>query len=401
MPLFYYKVAREDGSVLTKEVEADSEDLLRRQLEESGYLVLQLRKRKAIGLGLSGLRRKQTSEEFLVFNQELLVLIRAGLPIVQCLDILMERTPNESYKTALTDVKNEIKGGKAMSDAMAGHLEYFSELYCNSLRAGERTGNLPEVIERFISYQKRLLAVKRQLLNALTYPVFLIFATTAVLVVLLTYVVPSFSEIYAGFQAQLPLPTVILINTTRFIREYLLIFIVVMALLVFLFRYWIHTEKGRNAVDGYILNLPLVGKLVRGYFISTMTRTLATILAGGIPMLQALDMVARSITNKVISSNLRYALERVRGGMSLAGALDETGMMPEMSIRMIEVGEATGSLEVMLNDISNFYEEEVNLRLQRLTNLIEPVIMLCMGVVVGGIVIVMYMPIFELAGTVK
>jgi type IV pilus assembly protein PilC len=213
--------------------------------------------------------------------------------------------------------------------------------------------------------------------------------------------VPSFSEIYSDFKTELPLPTIILMNTTRFIRSYILVFMAGGLGLFLAFRAWYKTDKGRRTVDGYILRLPLIGSLVNGYIISTMTRTLSTILAGGIPMLQALEMVARSVTNREVSHNLRYVQERVREGISLAGALDETKIMPGMTIRMIEVGEATGALETMLDDISTFYEEEVNVRVQRLTNLIEPVIMLTMGVVVGSIVIIMYLPIFELAGTVK
>jgi len=403
MSVYFYRVGREDGSVLTKEVEAESEDVLRRELEEGGYLVLELTKRRAFGLDLfrRGIGKKLSGEEFLVFNQELLVLIKAGLPIVQSLDLLAERAGNPAFKEALSDVRTGIKGGKALSEAMAMNAGFFPELYCNSLRSGERTGSLAEVLERFIMYQKRLLAAKRQLKSAITYPVFLFGVTTALVIFLLIYVVPSFTEIYKDFNSQLPLPTVILINSTRFIRQYLLIVVALVAGLVFFFRAWYRTDKGRRAVDGYMLRLPLVGDLISGYFISTMSRTLSTVLAGGIPMLQSLEMVAKSVTNRVLSGNLLDVQERVREGMSLAAALEETKMMPPMTIRMIEVGEATGALETMLDDISAFYEDDVNQRMQRITTLIEPVIMLTMGIVVGGIVLVMYMPIFEIAGTVK
>lgn len=403
MAVYYYKVAREDGSILAKETEADSEDALRRELEDGGYLVLQLKKSQAFGFGIpfSGGRRKQKSEDFLVFNQELLVLIRAGLPIVQSLDILMERTPNEVFKDALADVKSEVRGGKALSDSMSRHLRFFPELYCNSLRSGERTGSLAEVLERYIKYQKRMLAVKRKLKTALTYPLFLIGVTTALMIFLLTYVVPSFSEIYVDFKADLPMPTMVLMHSTRLIRSYMPLFVVLVVLSVMAFRAWYKTPKGREAVDGYLLRIPMAGGLIKGYFISTMSRTLATILAGGIPMLQALEMVSRSVTNQVLAGKLRFVQERVREGISLAHALEETEVMPPMTIRMIEVGEATGALETMLDDISVFYEDEVDVRLQRFTTLVEPVIMLFMGIMVGGIVLIMYLPIFELAGTVK
>lgn len=403
MPIFTYKVGREDGSILVKEVEAENGEMLRRELEESGYLVLQLKRRHAfsLGAGLTGVARKQTSEDFLIFNQELMVLLKAGLPIVQSLDILIERTPNAFFKEALSDVKTEVRGGKALSDAMGKHPRFFPELYTNSLRAGERTGNLSEVLERFIAYLKQMITVKRHIISAVTYPIFLIGFTVILMAVLLTYVVPSFSEIYSDFKAELPLPTIILMNFTRFLRSYVLVFAGALILAVYGFRVWYRNPKGRRAVDANLLKVPLLGSVIQGYVISTMTRTLATILAGGIPMLQALEMVAKSVTNREVSQSLEYTQERVREGMSLAGALEETGIMPPMTIRMIEVGEATGALETMLNNISSFYEEEVTVKVQRLTNLIEPVIMLGLGLVVGSIVIIMYLPIFELAGTVK
>ena len=404
MPVYYYRVGKEDGSILTQEATAESEEVLRRELEDGGYLVLQLKKRRAIGFGLiaKGIgRKKQSGEEFLVFCQELLVLIKAGLPIVQSLDTLMERTVDQAFKETLSDVRSGIRGGKALSDAMSRHPDYFSELFCNSLRSGERTGALTAVLERYITYLKKLLTAKRQLTNAVTYPLFLLFFTMTVVVFLITYVVPSFTDIYKDFQASLPLPTLILINATRFIREYLFLFAGGAVAAALSLRAWYRTERGRMAVDGLLLRLPLLGKLIRGYFITTMSRTLSTILAGGIPMLQALDMVSRSVTNRVLSSKLLYVQERVRQGVSLADAVSEAGIMPAMTIRMIEVGEATGALETMLDDTSAFYEDEVNMRLQKIITLIEPAIMIFMGAFVAAIVIMMYLPIFEMAGAVK
>jgi len=403
MPLFYYKVGKEDGSIIENEVEAENADALRSELEDAGYLVLVLKKRQALGfdLAVSGFAKKLASEDFLIFNQELLVLIRAGLPIVQSIDLLTERTPSEAFKRALLDVRKEVLGGRALSEAMMVHTEFFPELYCNSLRSGERTGEVAEVISRYIKYLKRVLEVKRKLKGALTYPVFLIGVTFAIVLLLFTYVVPTFSEIYVDFNAELPRPTVILMNSTRFIKSYFPFFAVGFVALLIGFRMWYRTGRGRAAADTYILKLPYVGGLVRGYYISAVSRTLATVLAGGIPMLEALEMVARSVTNRDLSTRLIKVQSRVREGMSLFLALEESRIMTPMTIRMVEVGEATGSLETMLDDISVFYEDEVNLKLQRLTTLVEPVIMLLMGIVVGTVVLVMYLPIFELAGTVK
>jgi len=401
MPVFVYKAGREDGSVFIKEADADSPEALRRELEDSGYLVLQLKRRHALGLrALSGLKKLKT-EDFLVFNQELLVLIKAGLPIVQSLDILAERTSHTAFKDALVDVKTEVRGGKSLSDAMSRHPGFFPELFCNSLRAGERTGALAEVLERFIIYQKRLLDVKRKMVSALTYPTFIVGFTILLLIFLLTYVVPAFTQTYADSQASLPLPTLMLMNFTHILRKFFVLFVALVLGAVYAFRAWYRTDNGRLTVDKYLLKVPLIGGALKGYIISTMTRTLSTILAGGIPMLQALEMVSRSITNREVSNKLKYVQERVREGISLAGSFEETKIMPTMTIRMIEVGEATGALEAMLDDISNFYEDKVNVRLQRITSLIEPIIIATLGLVVGSIVIIMYLPIFEMAGTIK
>ena len=401
MPVFVYKAGREDGSVFIKEADADSPEALRRELEESGYLVLQLKRRHALGLGAFSGRKKLKTEDFLVFNQELLVLIKAGLPIVQSLDILAERTSHTAFKDALVDVKTEVRGGKSLSDAMSRHPGFFPELFCNSLRAGERTGALADVLERFIIYQKRLLDVKRKMVSALTYPTFIVGFTILLLIFLLTYVVPAFTQTYADSQATLPLPTLMLMNFTHILRKFFLLFVALAVGTVYAFRAWYRSDNGRLTVDKYLLRAPLIGGALKGYIISTMTRTLSTILAGGIPMLQALEMVSRSITNREVSNKLKYVQERVREGISLAGSFEETKIMPTMTIRMIEVGEATGALEAMLDDISNFYEDKVNVRLQRITSLLEPIIIATLGLVVGSIVIIMYLPIFEMAGTIK
>jgi type IV pilus assembly protein PilC len=401
MPVFVYKAGREDGSVFIKEADADSPEALRRELEESGYLVLQLKKRHALGLTALTGRKKLKTEDFLVFNQELLVLIKAGLPIVQSLDILAERTSHTAFKDALVDVKTEVRGGKSLSDAMSRHPGFFPELFCNSLRAGERTGALADVLERFIIYQKRLLDVKRKMVSALTYPTFIVGFTVLLLIFLLTYVVPAFTQTYADSQASLPLPTLMLMNFTHILKKFFLLFFALAVGSVYAFRAWYRTDNGRLAVDKYLLKVPLIGSALKGYIISTMTRTLSTILSGGIPMLQALEMVSRSITNREVSNKMKYVQERVREGISLAGSFEETKIMPTMTIRMIEVGEATGALEAMLDDISNFYEDRVNVRLQRLTSLIEPIIIATLGLIVGSIVIIMYLPIFEMAGTIK
>lgn len=402
MPLFRYKGARSDGTVVEDRVEGESEMAVRVQLEGRGLLLFSLEgprsKTKRIGIGWKGGRL--SLREFLVFNQEFLALVKAGLPILKTIDLLAERAAHPGFQAALHGVRKEIRGGASISEAMARYPDHFTDLYRASIRSGEQTGNLVQVLQRYIAYLKLVIGVREKVVKALAYPMFLIVVGVAVVAFLLIYVMPTFSEIYGQTNAQLPMATRMLLAAVEHFRQWapwLLVGTVGLGLAIY---QWIRTEAGREQANGLSLRLPIVGDVLLKSEIIRLARTLATVLAGGIPLINALQVTGGAITNRVISKALARATDRVRDGMGLAVSLKQEGFLPQMTLEMIEVGETTGSLETMLQDIAEFHEGELDLRLSQLTTWIEPVLLLVMGFLVGGIVIVMYLPVFQIAGTV-
>jgi len=402
MPEFRYKAARPDGTVLEDRVDGESEAAVRTLLEQQGLLIFALE-----GAGTrTGLPLKWWPggrlplREFLVFNQELLALVKAGLPVLRIFDLLAERALRPRFKACLQEVRNDIRGGASISDAMAGHPNVFSELYRASLRSGELTGNVVEVLQRYIAYLKLVIGVREKVIKALAYPAFLIVVGAAVVLFLLLYVMPTFAEIYGRGKATLPLPTRMLLMVVEHGRLWLPWMAAGTVGGTALLYQWARTPRGRAQLDYVSLRLPLIGDVLRKSYIVRLTRTLATVLASGIPLLHALQITSSAITNREISQALVRATGRVREGASLAASLKQEGFMPPMTLEMIDVGETTGSLEPMLLEVAEFHEGELDLRLSQLTTWIEPVLLLVMGILVGGIVIIMYLPVFQLAGAI-
>jgi type IV pilus assembly protein PilC len=396
MPLFIFKAAREDGSTFSSEAMASDAAELRRDLENRGYLVLSLNK-KTVRLRRGGFNVK----EFLLFNQEFVTLFKAGLPILQSLEILQRRTENPRFRTTLEAIISDIRGGTALSDAMAKHTSYFPPLYTSTVRAGEKSGALTDVLNRFIAYQKKMIAIVSKLKMALAYPAFLVVALVAVLTLFFLYVIPNFTQMYSDQAGKLPALTTMLISFTAVITR-AAPFIAVGIIAAFLgFSAWRKTNAGRTVIDGTVLRIPLLRSLLIQYLMAQLTRTLATVIRGGIPLVQALDTTAGVINNKIIADRLRKTRELVTEGVSLANAFERTRLAPDMTVRMIEVGESSGDLPQMLEDVADFYDQEVENRLTTLTTLIEPVLMLCMGLVMAVIVIALYLPIFEMGARIK
>lgn len=403
MPQFAYRIAKADGTILEDRTEAEDEVTLREHLEGKGYLVFSIQ--RASGFSLPQIRfdfkSALTPREFLVFNQEFLALIKAGLPIIRVLDILVDRAELSSFREALQGVRQEIKGGSSIADAMSKYPRQFPELYVSSLRAGERSGNLAEIIERYNQYQKRMIAVWKKVRAALNYPIFLLVVSIAIVTFLLVYVMPTFSEIYREADAQIPAPTRILLHLVQLLRADLLWIILTLGAGAILLRVWSRTASGRASLQRFFLRLPLVGAIMLKSYLIQITRTLSAILSGGIPMVNALEMVADAITNQAISVKVREVRERVKEGMSLARAFERTGFMPRLTIEMVGVGEATGALEQLLTEAAEFHEEELDILLGRVTTWVEPLLLLFMGTIVATIVVIMYLPVFNLAGTIR
>jgi len=401
MPVFTCKIGASDGKILVKEFDAVNAGLLRQSLEEQGYVVFELKKKPFQFLLESGVGRKKIgNKELLLFNQELLVLLKAGLPIIQALDTILE-SGGGKLNEILSAIREDVKGGMGLSAAFEKYPRVFPHLYIASIRAGERTGDLPQTIRRYIAFLKRTEGFRGKIIAALFYPAILITVAAVAITLLLVYVVPTFSTIYSDSGAALPLPTQMLINFTTFLRQYLLLFIGAAFVGVAVFKRWRDTEGGRYTVDGLKVRTPLIGTITVRYALAGFTRTLATVLGSGIPIVEALRMSVGTLNNKVLERALLIAVHRVEEGSRLSSALEGMKLMPPLALRMLTVGETTGSLEEMLSDISDYFEDEIERNLQVLTTAIEPAIMVVMGVVIGTIIVTMYLPIFKIASTVS
>ena len=400
MSTYRCKIGTSDGRVLEKEFEAENREALQESLEAQGFFVFKIHKAslqwfsKGVGGGsLSGRR-------FLTLNQEMQVLIRSGLPILQVLDTLVDRMEAGGLLNTLQDIRTDVKGGSSLSDAFGRFPKMFPQLYVASLRAGEQSGDLPITLNRYIEYQKRVEAIRAKVRSATFYPALLAVAVTVVLGFLMLYVIPSFTQVYADAGMQLPLMTRIVITLADGLVAWLPVWAPALLLSLFLLRTYARTEGGAFMVDRIKLRLPFFGVLLQEYALSTFCRTFSITLASGIPVVQAMQMSRGTLNNRVQEKQLANAVKRIEEGARISEALEQTGNFPIIALRMIGVGESSGSLVDMLADVSDYYEDEVERRLDRLTTMVEPLMMMTMGLLIGGIVVAMYIPIFQMAGTV-
>ena len=402
MAVFAYRVARPDGSTLDGHVEGEDESLVRAKLESQGLLVFKLH-RRGMGAATSGKSwswGRLPLGEFLVFNQELFALVKSGLPVLRVWDLLIDRTGHAGFQQALRDVREAIRGGSSASDALAKHPSYFPELYIATVKAGEQSGYLPEVLQLYITYLKLMMGLRQKMVKALSYPLFLVLIGLAVIGFLLTYVMPTFVSVYGESAKTLPWATQTLLDLVKNAESQLLPFVVLLVGLVLGIRAYYATPAGHLAIDRLTLRFPLFGPIAIKHNTVQLTRTLGTILAGGTPLVDALQSARGAISNRWISQAMGGAVNEIREGATLAAALDRPAVLPKLAIEMLSVGEETGSLDAMLRDVAEFYEADLDTRLTQLTTWIEPALLLVMGVLVGGIVIVMYLPVFQMAGTV-
>ena len=395
---FRCRLATPGGEVVEGTYVADSEARLRRELEEKGLFVLSLQRRGALpGLRLGTSRHaKVKRQEFLVFNQELATLLKAGMPLVQSLDILRQRVQNPTFKAVLDGIHENVKSGTALSDAFAEHGDLFPPVYAASLMAGERSGNLDAVIRRYVAYEKIIGAVKSRTISALIYPAVLVCLMAVLIGIIVLKVVPAFTEFYSTFDAELPLSTRIMMGFSALVVDNLWLVLGVVVGGILLFRTWVHQPSQRARFHQVVLHLPWAGPTVRKFATSQLARTLATLLGGGIPLVNALDIAARSMNNRHLAKELDVVAHRVREGESFAHALLARGMFPDVAVKMVEVGEQTGALQEMLNSLADFYDEEIETEVARFITLIEPALLVVMGIVIAVVVLALYMPLFEL-----
>lgn len=401
MPLYTCKIGSADGKIIEKEFEAVSADILRQNLTSQGFFVFSVSSKPLQFLWKKGASRKKIDTKALItFNQELLVLIKAGLPIMHALDAILERIDKGRLAEVLEIIRDDIKGGSSLSDAFERHPSAFSHLYIASIRAGERTGDLPQTIKRYITFLKKTEGFRKKVITALFYPAILLSVAFVAITLLLVYVVPTFSQVYADAGSRLPTPTLVLITFTSVLKKFFPLLVAAVFFGVYLFKRWINTESGRTAVDGFVLKIPVLGDVFAKYSIVSFTRTLATIIESGIPIVESLKMSVGTLNNKILEKRLTAAIRRVEEGVSLSVAIEGAKLMPTIALRMLSAGESSGSLEEMLEGISDYFEEELDQRLHLLSTAIEPAIMVIMGVVIGAIIVTMYLPIFKIAGTV-
>ena len=396
---FRCRLGTSGGQVIEGVYVAPSEAHLRRELEDKGLHVLSLVPRggmKGITIG----RRKIPRDEFLIFNQELATLLKAGMPLVQSLDILRQRLSNPMFKAVLDDVHEKVRGGAALSDAFAAHTELVPGVYTASLVAGERSGSLDAVLRRFVTYSKVIDTVRKRTLSAMLYPAILTALAVVLVGIIVVKVVPAFSEFYAGFGQELPLVTRVIIAVSDVVRGNLLLLAVLLGGGAVAFSTWVKRPGQRAQFDRWVLRLPVVGAIAHKFATSQIARTLAALVGGGIPLVNALDTAATSTGNRYMGEELRIVAGRVREGRSFAATLLERQVMPDVAIKMIEVGESTGALQEMLTSLADFYDEDVETEVGRFVTLVEPVMLVFMGVVIAGVVLALYMPLFELSSVV-
>lgn len=343
---------------------------------------------------------KVTGKDIVVFTRQLSTMIDAGLPLVQCLDILANQQDNATFKKCLREIQRDVEAGTTFADSMRKHPKIFDNLYSNMIEAGETGGILDTILQRLAIFMEKAMALKKKIKGAMTYPTICLAISILILAVILIFVIPVFEEMFTSFGSALPVPTQIVINMSNFAKSNFIFIILGAAVIAFIFKKIYSTEKGRIAIDRALLRAPVVGILIRKVAVAKFTRTLSTMLQSGVPILEALQVVAKTAGNKVIELAVFRVSDAIAEGRPIAEPLAETGVFPNMVVQMINVGESVGALDTMLEKIADFYDEEVDQTVENLTAMIEPFMMVFLGGMIGGLVVAMYLPIFKIASVV-
>jgi type IV pilus assembly protein PilC len=401
MPEFIVRVGTPDGHIVERQVHAMSVAAAQEEFRRQGMQVFAA-KRGAMKLRDLLPRGKKviSTERFLLFNQELLALVKAGLPILQSFDIMLERQKDVRFREVLADIRDKVKSGVSLSDAFASYGDAFPPIYSTSLRAGERSGDLEGVLKRFLRYQKIIVNLRKRVIGALIYPTVLIILSASMVFIMLTKVIPKFAEFYTGFGAELPWFTTFMIKVATTLNRYLVFVVIGLVAGIIFFRRWTAT-KGRLLWDRFKLHVPLVGGILHRFAIMQFTQSLGTLLSGGTPMVPSIEIASQSVTNADFSRKISGIVQNVREGEPLWRSLETTGAVSDLAVEMIKVGESTGALTEMLGNVSEFYDEEIESRLQRVVAAIEPLILVFMGVVIAVLLYAFYLPLFQLSNVTQ
>lgn len=398
MPFFEWKGRSATGEIRSGVIEAPNSQLVEVYLRRSNIVPIKIQPRKERS---PLFRLKRVSEkELALFTRQFATVLEAGLPIIRALDTLAMQQKNPYFREVINDIKRRVEGGSSLSEAMALYPKVFSDLYVQMVRSGESSGNLDVVLKRLANYLEKIVSIKAKVKHAMIYPSVIIFVTIAVVSILMIFVIPKFAELFAEGGQQLPLPTQILIDISRNFKYIIVLFFLTIVTGIFLLKYFRRHEKGKYQTDKILLHLPIVGELFLKASLSRLTRTLANLIGAGVPLLQAISIAGQTSGNKVIEKAMEEVRLNVSTGQPMADTMFYTGVFPYMVVEMVRVGELSGNIEEMLTKIADFYEEEVDRMVQTLSTLIEPILIVVLGVVVGAILIALYLPIFKLGEVV-
>ncbi len=400
MPTFTYEAKTRTGEVRTGTMDADDEAAVGQRLRQQQLQPTKVAK-KGFSFNFGGGGGSVSSKDLVIFTRQFSTMIDAGLPLVQCLDILGSQIENPAFARVLRTVKNDVEGGLTFSDSLAKHPKIFDHLFCNLVRAGEIGGILDTILQRLAAYIEKNAKLVRQVKSALTYPIGVMFIAVAVIAVMMIFVIPTFESMFKEFGGELPGLTQTVINASHFFVNNVFLLVGGTVGSLYGFSYWKGTPAGTRAIDRLLLQFPVIGGVMRKIAVARFTRTLGTLLSSGVPILDAMEIVAKSSGNYIIEQGIMTARSKIAEGKNMAEPLAETQVFPSMVVQMIAVGEQTGALDTMLNKIADFYEEEVDVAVSAMTSLLEPIMMVFIGGSVGTMIIAMYLPIFTMAGNVK
>jgi type IV pilus assembly protein PilC len=401
MPIYKWEGKTAKGAIKKGEMEAPTEAAIRIHLRQQNVIPTKIEsKRKDINISLPFLKKKVKQRAVAIFTRQLATMIDAGLPLVQSLEVLSSQQESKVFKDTLREIREDVEAGSTFAGALKKHPATFNELYTNLVVAGEEGGILDTILNRLASYIEKAEALKKKVKSALVYPATIMTVAGAVVMILVIFVIPVFETMFKSAGQTLPLPTLIVIGISKLIRKYIVVLIPALILLFYLFKRYYKTENGKSVVDRLLLRMPVFGPLFRKIAVARFSRTLGTLVSSGVPILDGLIIVSRTAGNRAIEIAIMNARASIREGETIAEPLGRSGHFPPMVIQMIAVGESTGALDSMLSKIAEFYEDEVDVAVANLTSLLEPLLMIFLGLVIGGVVIAMYLPIFNMAGAV-
>ena len=401
MPVFIWKGQDKKGTSQNGEMEAPDEGAVRAQLSRMQIKPTKIKKKpKDLFENVSFMQPKVNTSDVVVFARQFSTMIDAGLPLIQSLDILYSQQENKTFKKTLKEIKDAVEQGSTLADALGKYPNIFDELFVNMVAAGEVGGILDTILDRLSGYMEKAMKLKKQVKGAMTYPIIVLIIAVLVIGVILVFVIPVFEKMFSDFGGALPAPTQLVVGMSNFVKGNIHYMIGAIVVFVFAFKRFYGTDKGRVLVDDYLLKLPVFGNLLRKVAVAKFTRTMGTMISSGVPILEALSITAKTAGNKTIEAAIFKVQSAITEGRTMADPLSESGVFPSMVCQMVAVGESTGALDAMLTKIADFYDDEVDAAVGNLTAMIEPFMMVFLGVTIGGLVISMYLPIFKMAGMV-